>query len=411
LVKTLHPIREITASAALGTDRRVLLKRTAVAATEEGFPPLDPVIAAIEALADPVGFPPLASSVVPGDRVAIAVGEAVPCAAGIARGVVQALQRAGVEEESISIVTYDAEMCVHCRDEFRRHGQTAVQFVVHDPDDPHDLCLVGVTKRGEPVVVNRTIFDADVVLPIGCARLHGYGVFDSLYPRFSSAASIERFRTPPGADAAAAHDFRTRETDEAGWLIGVPMVIEVVPGAGETVAHVVAGEPEAVAERAGQLCRQQWQFRSLKRASLVIATLSGPAQAQSWNNMARALAASDRLVDEGGAVAICSNLDQPLGKSLGRLVGSDNLAGTERRLLHDHAEDSWAAWQLARALQRGPVYLLSQLDAETVEDLGLAPVADIQELTRLASRHESVAVLEDSQHAVVTVAGEEDEFY
>ncbi|HEX5470803.1 MAG TPA: hypothetical protein VFW73_02900, partial [Lacipirellulaceae bacterium] len=57
--------------------------------------------------------------------------------------------------------------------------------------------------------------------------------------------------------------------------------------------------------------------------------------------------------------------------------------------------------QLARALQRGPVYFLSQLDAETIEDLGLAPVESIDELMRLATRHETFVVVEDAQNAVV----------
>jgi hypothetical protein len=213
---------------------------------------------------------------------------------------------------------------------------------------------------------------------------------------------------PSGCDSASCAD-KSRETDEAGWLIGVPMVIEVVPGANESVAHVVAGEPRSVARRAKQLCREEWAFHSPQRASLIIATLSGGAPAQNWMNVGRALVAAERVVAEDGAVAICSNLDERPGESLGRLIGSTDLAATERRLFRDHAEDSWPAWQLVRALQRGPVYFLSQLETETVEDLGLAPVANIDELARLTSRHESVIVLEDSQHAVVTVDGEEDD--
>ena len=41
-----------------------------------------------------------------------------------------------------------------------------------------------------------------------------------------------------------------------------------------------------------------------------------------------------------------------------------------------------------------------------MEDMGLAPIADIDELARLAGRHESCIVLDDSQHVVATVAGE-----
>jgi nickel-dependent lactate racemase len=409
VVKTLHKISEVTASTVTDSSRNVRLEREVQNGAVALMPLEDPAAATIAALAAPLEFPPLAQAVVPGDHVAIAVDEAVPEVASVVRGVIESLRRAGIEDEAISIVTSDAPTSQLCHAALRQNDATGVKFVVHDPDDVQGLCLVGVSKRGEPMVVNRTIFDADVVLPVGCARLDGSGVYDSLYPRFSDTQTIERFRTPPGTEASAARTHRTRETDEAGWLIGVPLVLEVVPGAGESVAHVIAGDPHAVAETAEQLSREQWELRSPQRASLVIATVTGTAESQNWNNVARALAATERLVAEGGAVAICSNLDARPGESLSRLIGSEDLERIERRLLQDRAADTWAAWQLARALQHGPVYFLSQLDAETVEDLGLAPVASVQELARLASRHESVAVIEDAQHAIPTVEGEDDE--
>jgi hypothetical protein len=232
-------------------------------------------------------------------------------------------------------------------------------------------------------------------------------VYDSLFPRFSNTETIERFRRPSQLDSTVSMADQSRETDEAGWLIGVPMVMEVIPAADETVANVIAGEPHPVFAKAQELCRELWSFRSSRRASLVIATVTGGAATQTWTNIGRSLATAERLVAEGGAVAICSNLDDPPGESLGRLIGSTDLAATQRRLLRDHGEDSWPAWQIARALQRGPVYFLSQLDDETVEDMGLAPMADVAELMRLAGRHESVVLVRDSQHAVATVEGEE----
>jgi nickel-dependent lactate racemase len=409
VVKALHPIGEVTASIVPNSVRSVRLVRAQENGATVVAPRRDPVAATVEALAEPLEFPPLASAVVPGDHVAIALDGAVPSAPGIVQGVIESLRQAGIDGETISVVTSDQATSQLCRLELHETGATEVRFVVHDPDDERDLCLVGITDRGERLVLNRTIFDADVVLPVSCARLAGRGVYESLYPWFSDAASIEKFRSPPGAAAAQTWAERTRETNQAGWLIGVPMVVEVVPGLDESAGHVIAGEPQAVTDMAEQLCRQQWLLRSPQRASLVIATIAGAAQAQNWNNVARALAAAERLVEEGGAVAICSNLDAPPGESLSRLIDSEDLERTERRLLQDHAEDSWAAWQLARALQNGPVYVLSQLDPETVENLGLAPVASIHELARLASRHESVAVIEDAQHAMPTVDGEDDE--
>jgi hypothetical protein len=355
-------------------------------------------------LAAPLDFPPLAAATVPGDRVAIALDDAVPCAAQVVRGAVEALQQAGIEPEAISIVTTDAQTGATCREACAESDVQLPQLVIHDPEDTDNLCLVGVTRRGEALLVNRTIFDADIVLPIGVARLDAAGAYDSLFPRFSNAESIGRHRMPLASSESAAE--RVHEAQEAGWLIGVPMVVQVVPGAGETAAHVVAGEPQAVARRCEALCRQRWALHSPRHVDLVIATITGGAPSQSWANVGRALVTAERVLTDDGAVAICTNLDAPPGESLGRLIGSTDLEKTERRIGHDQGADSWPAWHLARALQRGPVYLLSQLPTETVEDMGLAPVADIAELARLAGRHDSFVVVEDSQHAMITIDGE-----
>jgi nickel-dependent lactate racemase len=418
LVKALHPIDEIAARISRADGEGVRLTRKGggssngesrpAAANGEGLCVDAAAAAIVRALASPIDFPPLAAGIVPGDKVAIVVDSAVPCLTSIVRGSVEALQFAGVEPEDISIVTSDAQTSQLCRDELPgdAHGP---QFVVHDPDDENNVCLVGTTKRGMPLLVNRTIFDADVVLPIGCARLNSCSAYETLFPRFSNAEALDWYRTPAHHGASRGRNGKMSEADEAGWLIGVPLVVQVVPGPGETVAHVLAGEPQAVANRGKELCRELWSLQSPQRVSLMIATVTGGPAGQTWGNVGRALALSETLVAEEGAVAICCNLDEPPGESLGRLIGSDDLEVTARKISHDHGDDSWPAWHLARALQRGPVYFLSQLDAETVEDLGLAPVESVDELVRLAGRHESFAVVEDSQNAVVTVAAEADE--
>src|SRR5262249_10181476 len=152
---------------------------------------------------------------------------------------------------------------------------------------------------------------ADVILPIGCARLPedvGGAIFQSVFPRFSDAATVSRFRTPARIESAGGQASARRRVEEAGWQLGVPMLIEVVPGGGGTVADVVAGEPSAVAKYCEQKCRELWSFRAAERASLVVATVTGGAAEQNWANVGRALAAAERLVDEGGAVVVCSDL-------------------------------------------------------------------------------------------------------
>jgi nickel-dependent lactate racemase len=372
--------------------------------------PLDPAQATIAALEKPIDYPPLAAGIVPGDRVTIPLDETTPCAVEVVRGAIKSLEHAGVESEAITVVSSDARAAASCREACAVEQANGVKFVVHDPDDEKNLCMVGMTKGGIPLVVNREIFEADVVLPIGCARLDGRGAYESLFPRFSNADSIARYRTPTFLESDAEQAERKRETNQAGWLIGVPMVVEVVPGSGESVAHVVAGEPTAAGSESQKLARERWALQCPYQVELLIAMISGGPESQTWTNVGRILAMAERLVADGGAVAICSNLSEPPGPSLGRLIGNPDLDRQIRKISSEHEVDSWPAWQLARAVQRGPVYFLSQLDEETVEDLGLAPVASIDEIVHLAERCESFAIIEDSQNAVVTLAGGGDEF-
>jgi len=398
-----HPIAAIFDSIRLSDDQVVRLARPNSETPAVEAQAIDPAVLVCRALEEPLDFPALAAATVPGDRVAIAVGEGIPRVGEVVRGVVESFVKAGVDAEAISIVTTDVATGRLCRDGFSARDSRLPQFVVHDPDDRDNLCLVGLTKKNkQPVVVNRTIFDADVVLPIGCARSGG-GAFDCLFPSFSNAEAIEWFRTPANVSSSADVAKRRKEADEAGWLIGVLMAMQVIPGPNESVAHVVTGEPQAVARRSEELYQREWARQSSRPVNLVIANIAGGAEAQNWQNVGRALASAEPLLDDGGAVVICSNLEQPPGHSLGRLMRSDDLEKATRKIFHDHAEDSVPAWHAARALQRGPVYFLSRLDSEIVEDLGFAPVDSVDDLARLAGRHESCVVIDDSQHAVIAV--------
>jgi len=42
------------------------------------------------------------------------------------------------------------------------------------------------------------------------------------------------------------------------------------------------------------------------------------------------------------------------------------------------------------------------LEADTVEDLGIAPIASVDEVTRLVSRHERCLIIDDAQYAIVS---------
>lgn len=406
MVKTLHPLGPIAARIDLPSDVRVSLAHDSGSPTSQARVPVsDPAAAARAALESPLNYPALAEAVVPGDQLAIAIDAAVPDAANILRGVIAVAEAAGIEPAAIAVVSSDEGFCHALRDEF----DDRVRVVIHDPEDQENLALLGLNEKNERLLVNRTIFEADVVLPIGCARLSGVvgnGVFDSLFPRLSDEETIGRMQTPTQRGTLGRLNKLREKADEAGWLLGVALVMQVVPGKDGSVAEVVAGDARAVTERVQQACEALWSYRAPRRASLVIANITGGPLEQTWDNVGRTLAAIEPLVEEYGAVAICSDLQEGPGHALGQLIGCSDFEQVEQDIRNDHSADSWPAWQLARALQRGPVYFLSQLPADDVEEMGLAPIESLDELERLARNQSSCIVIDDSQHTLATVTSE-----
>ena len=109
---------------------------------------------------------------------------------------------------------------------------------------------------------------------------------------------------------------RRHEADEVAWWLGVLMSIQIVPAAGGSVLHVLAGAPESVHRRGNALCREAWSCQVPRRAELVVAAIEGDRGQQSWENVGRALAAASRAVTDDGAIALCTELADRPGPAL-----------------------------------------------------------------------------------------------
>jgi hypothetical protein len=185
-------------------------------------------------------------------------------------------------------------------------------------------------------------------------------------------------------------------------MLGVQCMLQVVPGPGDSVLAVLAGEPSAARRESRRLCEEAWSFAVPNTASLVVAAIEGDATQQTWEHFGRALAAATEAVAEEGAIAICCDLEHAPGPALAALAESEDHDAAMKQIRRQHLPDAQVAARLQRASQRATVYLLSRLSTELVENLGMAPIGSSAEVQRLASRHESCLLLANAQHAVAT---------
>ncbi len=248
--------------------------------------------------------------------------------------------------------------------------------------------------------MNRLLTDADVVLPIG--RLGhdpvlGYsGPWGAVYPLMSDAPTRQALRaTASDLLPDAQHDRPAlAESAEVSWLLGSQFHVGVLPGM-EGASEILAGRDAAVRAEALRRVDASWTCTAPEEADLVVVGIGVPWKPTTLDDLAQGLTAAARLVRSGGKIVALSCAVGVTGRAWKRLAERDDLDASPALLKGLEAEpDYLAARRLILALARADVYLLSRLDAELVESLGLIPLSSPAEAARLAGRSASCSVLD-----------------
>lgn len=350
---------------------------------------LDPLASYRLALESPHEFPPLRRALVPGDRLAIALGPAIPGWEALLEAIVEAAQSAGVELTAIEIVSPAPAP----------EGRGG--WFRHDPSNKAELAYLASTRQDHRVYLNRHLTDADVVLPAGRLGFDptlGYrGPWSVVHPGLGDEAAIAEYR----ARAVDSAPDRTQdrpalvESLEVAWLLGGPLAIGVVPGAGGTLREVIASDPATVERLGKEAVDRAWTFAADSRAELVIAGVGEPGLPTDLQAVALGLESALRLVRRGGKIALLSRADGEFGPAMNRLASAGDPAADGLKSIQSAREavDYAIARSLARAVSWADCYLLSSLDDDRAQDLGFIPLARPDEARRLIALADSVTLL------------------
>ncbi len=358
------------------------------------------------ALADPIDFPPIEKAIVEGDRVAVVIDPLLPSMADLTLACVEYLMDTGVKPEQLVLVlagheSADAELLRAAL--LPTLGDT-VEIELHDADDDSKIAYVAANEDSDPIYINRTVVDADVILPITCARgestLDYMGAY-SVFPLLSNRATRGQFYALSKLDASEEHRKLTAWADQAAWWVGMMATIQVIPAADDSVARVIAGSTNAVELEAQKLMATAWQVAD-EPAEIVVALLEGRQSQQSWENLARALHTAKQMVAPGGSIVLCTEIAKSPGAGLQKLrsvhSSPDSIA---RKLSHETADDALAAAVILEATKNYHVYLVSNLKPAVVEGLGMGVIESASQLQHLCQQHATCAVLGSAQHRFI----------
>ncbi len=337
------------------------------------------------ALAAPIGSPPLRELVRPGQTVAVVTSDITrPCPSyQLLPPVLDELAAGGVADGDVTVVLALGTHRPHTPAERERLvGAETLRRVRCIDSDPARTVPLGHTQRGTPVEVFEPVARADVRVALGNVEPHyfaGYsGGVKALVPGVCSAATIRHnhaLMIQPGARLGVLDGNPVREDiEEAGALIGVDFVLNVIVNSAHAVVIAAAGHP---VEAHRWLCRAlDYQSKVIidRLADIVVVSAGGSPKDINMYQAQKALDNAAAAVRPGGIIIWAAACPEGFGNATFEqwLVGA-GVDAILTRIQQDFVLGGHKAAAIARVLKTARVMLVSALPDAVVESCGLIP--------------------------------------
>ncbi len=344
------------------------------------------------ALSDPVDSAPLSVLARGKHNVVIVTSDITrPCPSyKIISSLLDELGKAGVKDDEITVVFAVGSHRTHSDDE-KRHlvGEAVFSRVKCLDSDVSDCVHLGTTAAGTPVDIFRPVADADFRICVGNIEFHyfaGYsGGAKAVMPGVSTRDAIQSNHRMMILDEACAGNIETNpvraDIEEAGRILGIDFICNVVLDAKKEIIKAVAGHPVA-AHRAG--CRfldLLYKTPIEKKADIVIVSAGGFPKDMNMYQAQKALDNAKHAVRDGGTVIWIAECTEGLGEKTFEkwMTGHEKPSDMIEHLYREFRLGGHKAAAIAMILRRADVILVSGLGDDFVRSVHLTPAHSAQE--------------------------------
>jgi len=351
----------------------------------------------------PIDFPALSEAIVAEDRVALAVEPGLPEMLSIVEGVVEYLLKHSASPELITVLLAQEHepLAAILASKLKAIAGAEIDVRYHHGQDPDSMGYLAAAHGAEPIYIDRALLEADVVLPITCARDPNAWAYAGLYgivPWFTDAKTQQRWRHDYATEARGKFEKRLRAAKEVAWLLGIQPVLAVVPGPKGSVDSLFFGNADTVERSIASAIAPRSITPPAEPVDLLVCSIDGDHDQQTWDNVARILDMAEHFLRPTGSVAVITELTEKPAPVFRWLSNLDDTETTERHLLKSHHPHSLAAIEIYRSLSKRTIYMMSQLPGEMLEEIGISAIVGIQELEHLIASHDSTLVISGAQH-------------
>ena len=343
------------------------------------------------ALTHPIGAEPLSARRLSGKKIAIITSDITrPMPTyRVMEPLLEQLLAGGAKEEDITLVFALGSHRKHTEEEMKKlAGAETCRRIRCVDSDPSDCVHMGTTAAGTPVDITRVVAEADVRICLGNIEFHyfaGYsGGVKAIMPGVSTRDAIQANHSMMVRPEACAGNLDSnplrQDIEEAGRIVGVDFILNVVLDEKKHILKAVAGDP-VLAHREGCKFLDTIYLKELAEpADIVLVSQGGAPKDLNLYQTQKALDNARHAVKQGGVIVLIGSCKEGLGEKVFEewMTKSPSPEAMIQRIGVDFQLGGHKAAAIAMTLQKADIYLVSDLAPDFVRNIFLTPVESAQ---------------------------------
>jgi len=343
-----------------------------------------------KALVHPVGTPRLRDLARVGQKIVIVTSDLTrPCPSErLLPPVLDELKTAGIRDKDVTIVialglhrpmsTLELEAAVGT-DVYQR-----VRVINHDPTDTVRL---GVTSAGTPVELFRPVVEADLRVCLGNLEFHyfaGYsGGAKAILPGCASEATVQANHAmmvhPEAATGRLEGNPVRADIEEGAAMLGVEFILNVLVDGKHRIVEAVAGDVTAAHRRGCKTVAQRGTVSIPRQADIVLVSAGGYPKDVNLYQAQKALDNAGHAVRQGGIIILAAECSTGFGNQTFEtwMMDARSPEAVLDRIQRKFVLGGHKAAAIASILRQARVYLVSALQAESVQRCGMVAFDDL----------------------------------
>jgi nickel-dependent lactate racemase len=382
-----------------------------LAVSRQATPLADAPAAIQEALAHPIGTPPLAELARPGYRACIVFTDITRASPDelLVPALLRELEKAGVHDRNITLLCGTGMHRPSTPEEKITKLGAAVtaryRVIDNEPQNPEALVDLGVTPGGVPVLLHRAAVEADLLIATGIVEPHQYAGYSGGRKTVAVGAAGEAliahthgpaFGDHPGTRLGRIEGNPFHEAlSEAARRANLRFIVNVVLDDDKRILRVAAGDPELAFAELVNFARSVYEAPIPHQYDIAIGGVGYPKDCnlyQASRAPSYLFFAPTPVVRPGGFFIIPARCEEGAGAGVGEqrflaaLRGAPDVQSVlADARLHGYPPGQQRAFIMAKVLEQAQVIIVASECPELVAACKMIPAKTMDEALALAA--------------------------